>query len=63
MFIVKHLTQLQVSTLCLLIGIMMDGAVSIVGLTAIECVPDHLSGSAHGLASAFGQGMLFGMSS
>lgn len=47
------------SALCLLIGIMMDGAVSIVGLIAIEFAPDHLSGSAHGIASAFGQGMLY----
>ena len=28
---------------------------AIIGLLAMECVPDQLSGSAHGLACAFGQ--------
>ena len=42
--------------ICFIVGFMMDGGVAVVGLAAMDSVPDDLSGSAHGLASAFGQG-------
>ena len=34
---------------------MLEGGVAIIGLLAMECVPDQLSGSAHGLACAVAQ--------
>ena len=44
--------------MCFLVGLAIDGGVAVVGLAAMDAVPDQLSGSAHGLACAFGQGML-----
>lgn len=43
--------------MCLMVGVMLDGAVALVGLTAMSCVPDGLASSAHGLTCAVGQGM------
>ena len=42
---------------CFIMGFMLDGGVAVIGLSAMDSVPDHLSGSAHGMAAAFGQGM------
>lgn len=50
------LLQFWISSVCFLIGLMMEGAMAIIGLAAMSCVPDNLASSAHGLSCAFGQG-------
>ena len=49
------LPQAWVSLVSFFVGLVLEGGVAIIGLLAMECVPDQLSGSAHGLACAVAQ--------
>ena len=49
--------QLWLSALTFVYGFLMDGAIAVIGLCAMEVVPKSLAGSAHGLACALAQGM------
>ena len=44
---------------CFSTGLMLDGAVALIGLTAMSCVPDHLASTAHGFTCAFSQGTYY----
>ena len=55
------LPQVWVSLVSFVVGLVLEGGVAIIGLLAMECVPDQLSGSAHGLACAVAQCKLITM--
>ena len=42
--------------LCFCLGLVMEGAMAMIGLLAMDCAPDHLQGTAHGIACAMAQG-------
>ena len=44
--------------MCFLLGFAADGSVAVVGLLAMDAVPDHMTGMAHGIACAWAQGMV-----
>lgn len=50
------IVQFWLSGLTFVYGFLMDGAVAVIGLCAMEVVPKSLAGSAHGLACALAQG-------
>lgn len=52
----KFAVQLWLSVLTFVYGFLMDGAIAVIGLCAMEIVPKSLAGSAHGMACAVAQG-------
>lgn len=48
--------QVWISVLMFVLGFLTNSGVAVVGLTAMEVVPRHMVGSAHGLACAIAQG-------
>jgi len=50
------MVQMVVTVSVFSIGFMADAAIAIVGLTSMEVVPNTMTGGAHGLACALGQG-------
>lgn len=51
----KSSSQVWIDMVCFSTGLMLDGAVALIGLTAMSCVPDHLASTAHGFTCAFSQ--------
>ena len=54
--ILSPIVQFWLSGLTFVYGFLMDGAIAVIGLCAMEVVPKSLAGSAHGLACALAQG-------
>ena len=50
------LVQVWVSVLCFCLGLVMEGAMAMIGLLAMDCAPEHLQGTAHGIACSMAQG-------
>lgn len=51
-----HPVQLWLGSLVLVLGVLVDGGISVVGVMAMDVVPGWLAGGAHGLACAVAQG-------
>ncbi len=49
--------QLLWSVVVFTVGALVDGMMSVVGLSGMEVAPPHMASSAHGFVCAFSQGM------
>lgn len=50
--------QVIINLFCFFLGFAVDGAVSVIGVIAMDTVPDNKAGLAHGIACAWAQGSL-----